>query len=200
MSLLAVAALTIGAEAAFAQSKCESKCKSKCESMDAIEAIMTRSSVRSYSSQPVEDEKIETLMRAAMAAPTGMNRQPWAFYVVQSREKLEELGSKIHGSRMAATAQLAIIVCGDLNKAGDGDSWRHDTAAAGQNILIAANAMGLGAVWTGAYPSEERVNTLREVLSIPDNLVPICCIPVGYPDSEPTIKEKWNTENIIYVK
>ncbi len=188
---LFVALSTVGCASAQEQVK----------SMDAIEAIMTRSSVRSYTSQPVEEEKVEVLLRAAMAAPTGMNRQPWAFYVVENREKLDDIASKIRGARMAEKAPLAIVVCGDLNKAAQGsDSWRHDTSAATQNLLVAANALGLGAVWTAGYPYEDRMAVLRETLSIPENLVPLCFIPIGYPDSEPSIKDKWNPEIINYIK
>ncbi|MFI3247545.1 MAG: nitroreductase family protein [Rikenellaceae bacterium] len=171
--------------------------------MDAIEAIMTRSSVRSYTSQPVEAEKVEIMLRAAMAAPTGMNRQPWAYYVVESREKLDEIASRISGAKMAATAQLGIVVCGDLEQGGENSSpdfWVVDAAASTENMLIAANSLGLGTVWTGGYPNMERVNALREILSIPSNLIPLCFVPVGYPDSEPKIKDKWKPERIHYVK
>ncbi len=177
--------------------------EAKSENMDAIEAIMTRSSVRSYTSQPVEAEKVEIMLRAAMAAPTGSNRQPWAYYVIESREVLDELASKIGGAKMAAKAQLGIVVCGDLDKAGEGyaqDYWIQDTSAATENLLLAAHALGLGAVWTGGHPNPERVEVLRETLSLPSNLVPLCFIPIGYPDSEPKIKDKWRPESVFYVK
>lgn len=185
-------AMVISAGTTFAQSECKK--------MDAIEAIMTRSSVRSYTSQPVEAEKVETMLRAAMAAPTGMNKQPWKFYVVESREKLDEIASRIPGMKMAAQAQLAVAVCGDLEKAGDSKNWINDTSAAAENLLISANALGLGAVWTGGYPNTERVEILQEVLGMPESIVPTCFIPIGYPDSEPQIKDKWNPDAIVYVK
>lgn len=181
---------------------CSSCCGggAKVDSSEAvIEAIMTRSSVRSYTSQPVEEAKVETMLRAAMAAPTGANKQPWEFVVVTNREVLDQIPAIIKGARMAPAAQLAIVVLGDPAKSGN---WVLDCSAATENILLAAHSMGLGAVWCGAYPDDQagRVGKLRELLSFSEELEPLNVIVIGYPDSEPTIKDKWDVKKIHYVK
>lgn len=162
-----------------------------------IDNIMTRSSVRSYTSQEVEQEKIETMLRAAMAAPTGMNKQPWEFVVITDKEILEALPAVAPGMRMAAKAPLAIAVLGDTSA---GVYWTQDGSAATENLLLAAHAMGLGAVWCGAYPDTEagRVAKITELLKLPEGIMALCVIVIGYPDSEPTVKDKWKPEKIHY--
>lgn len=166
-----------------------------------MEAILTRTSVRSYTDKVVETEKIEKLLRAAMAAPTAVNKQPWAFVVVTDRALLDTLSVLLPYGKMLKSASTAIVVCGDLNKALldiNQAYWVQDCSAASQNILLAAHAMGLGAVWTGVFPREDRVADVRGVLNIPDNLVPLNVIPVGYPTGDSMPKDKWNIENIYY--
>lgn len=163
-----------------------------------IDAIMTRSSVRTYTSQPVEAEKIEVMLKVAMAAPTGSNKQPWEFIVVTNREILDEMPTIIRGSR-SANAQLAIVVLGTPSVSAN---WILDCSAATENILLAAHSMGLGAVWCGAYPDDAsgRVQKLRELLSFSSELEPLNIIAIGYPDSEPTVKDKWKPEKVHYIK
>lgn len=167
----------------------------------AIETIMTRTSIRSFTDQAVADETIETLLRAGMAAPTAVNLQPWHFVVVNERAKLDELaGSNRHGD-MLRQAPLAIVVCGNMEKAMQGPGqafWIQDCSAATENILLAAHALGLGAVWTGCYPIEERVATVSEVLGLPETIVPLCVIVMGYPNENPQPKDKWKPENVSY--
>ncbi len=163
----------------------------------AIENIMTRSSVRSYTSQAVEEEKIEQLLKAGMAAPTGSNKQPWEFVVITQRDILDELPSVAGGMRMAVNAPLAIVVLGDESISG---SWTLDCSAATQNILLAAHAMGLGAVWCGAYPENEsgRTAKMKSLLQLPDGINALNAIIIGYPDSEPQPKDKWKPEKVHY--
>lgn len=166
-----------------------------------METILTRTSVRSYTDKVVEPEKIEQLLRAAMSAPTAVNKQPWAFVVVTDRALLDTLSVLLPYGKMLKSATTAIVVCGDLNKALldiNQAYWVQDCSAASQNILLAAHAMGLGAVWTGVFPREDRVADVRGVLNIPDNLVPLNVIPVGYPNGDSMPKDKWNIENIYY--
>lgn len=159
--------------------------------------IMTRSSVRSYTSKPVEKAKIEKLLRAGMAAPTGMNKQPWEFVVITDQELLSQLPQVAGGMRMAANAPLAIVVLGDERISG---SWILDCSAATENILLAAHAMGLGAVWCGVQPNNEtnRVAKMKELLELPDGVHALNAIIIGYPDKEPQIKDKWKPEKIHY--
>lgn len=164
-----------------------------------IETIMTRTSIRAFTDEPVTDETIETLLRAGMAAPSAVNRQPWAFVVVEGRENLDRLAEVHPNARMLGTAQAAIVVCGDMTKALEGTAqafWVQDASAATENILLAAHALGLGAVWTGVYPNPERVAAVSETLGLPSYVIPLCVIPVGYPAEAPAPKDKWNTANI----
>ncbi len=167
----------------------------------ALENIMTRVSVRSYLDKPVGTAQIEQLLRAGMAAPSAVNRQPWHFVVVTDREQLNALAEANPHAGMAANAPLALVVCGDMNKALEGNArefWVQDCSAATENILLAANAMGLGAVWTGTYPSEERCKAVSRILKLPDHIIPLCTIVIGYPDKENTPKDKWKPENVSY--
>lgn len=175
--------------------------KSKGQNNMALENIATRVSVRSYLDKPVEAAQVEQLLRAGMAAPSAVNRQPWHFVVVTDKAQLKALSKANPYADMVAKAPLAIVVCGDMKKALDGKSrefWVQDCSAATENILLAANAMGLGAVWTGAYPSEERVKDISAILNLPEHIVPLNIIVIGYPDGENKPKDKWKPENISY--
>ena len=166
-----------------------------------LDNIATRTSVRSYLDKPVDAAIIEQLLRAGMAAPTAMNRQPWHFVVITEKAQLEALSKTNRYSDMLAKAPLAIVVCGDMKKAIDGPArefWVQDCSAATENILLAVNALGLGAVWTGAYPSVERCKAISEVLKLPEHLIPLNIIVIGYPDKENKPKDKWKPENISY--
>ena len=166
-----------------------------------LDNIATRTSIRDYEARPVEKEKIEKMLRAAMAAPTAMNKQPWHFVVVDQRNVLDALAGANPYAKMLKKAPLAIVVCGNTDKMIEGggrDFWIQDASAATENLLLAAHAMGLGAVWTGAYPSEERCISISKVLSLSDNLVPLNMIVVGYPAEQPQPKQKFKEENISY--
>ena len=165
-----------------------------------LDVIMTRTSIRAYRDCPVGADTVELLLRAAMAAPSAVNRQPWAFVVVDDRELLRELSGALPFAKMAAHAPLAVVVCGDLsrNPGASGDWWVMDASAASENLLLAAHALGLGAVWTGVYPRDERVEAVRRVLGLPADVVPLNLIPVGYPADNPAPKQKWNPANVRY--
>ena len=168
---------------------------------DAIETIMTRTSIRSFTDRAVVADTIEMLLRAGMAAPTAVNLQPWHFVVVNDRAKLDELGGNGRQSKMWQESPLVIVVCGNLEKALEGPGqafWVQDCSAATENILLAAHALGLGAVWTGCYPIEERVSMVSEVLGLPEHIVPLCAIVMGYPNESPEPKDKWKPENVSY--
>lgn len=166
-----------------------------------LDNIATRTSIRDYEARPVEKEKIEKMLRAAMAAPTAMNKQPWHFVVVDQRNVLDALAGTNPYAKMLKKAPLAIVVCGNTDKMIEGggrDFWIQDASAATENLLLAAHAMGLGAVWTGAYPSEERCISISKVLSLSDNLIPLNMIVVGYPAEHPQPKQKFKEENVSY--
>ncbi len=166
-----------------------------------LENIATRTSIRAYTEAPVEQAKIEKMLKAAMAAPTAMNKQPWHFVVVTDKDQLKALSETSPYSGMVAKAPLAIAVCGDMLKAMDGggrDFWIQDASAATQNLLLAAHAMGLGAVWTGVYPDLDRCKSIAEVLSLPENIIPLNVVVIGYPAQNPTPKDKWKPANVSY--
>lgn len=167
----------------------------------AIENIMTRTSVRAYTDQPIEKETVDTLLRAAMAAPTAGNKQPWRFVVVDDRKLLDYIGEHNPTMTMAKHAPLAVVMCGDPDATfpGEGrDYWVQDVSAATENLLLAAHALGLGAVWCGIYPMSERVADFSQLLKLPDNIVPMACVVIGYPSASPTPKDKWNPDNVRY--
>lgn len=160
-----------------------------------------RTSIRRFDpSREVREEDVEKILRAGMCAPTALNRQPWAFMVVRDPEKVKQLGERLPGSRIANGARLVIVVCGNRNlglPGGRGNgAWVIDCSAASMNILLAAKALGLGAVWTGVHPGNEKVSVVREILGIPDDYVPLNLIPVGYPAENPVPKNKWKPERI----
>ncbi len=163
--------------------------------------ILTRTSVRAYSDRKVEDEKIDTLLRAAMSAPTAGNKQPWRFVVINDKSILNEIGENFHTMTMAKGASVAVIMCGDTTATFNGDAkdyWVQDVSAASENLLLAAHAMHLGAVWCGIYPQMTRVRQFSKMLRLPENIVPMACICVGYPAGETTPKDKWKPEYIHY--
>jgi nitroreductase len=167
----------------------------------AIENIMTRTSIRQYKAQAVEQEKIDIMLKAAMAAPTAVNLQPWHFIVITDTAVINQLA----GPR-PTNAPLMIAVCGDTNKTtmDDGnklpDFWVQDVSAATENLLLAAHALGLGAVWTGVYPVMERVADVANVLNCPENIIPLAVVRIGYPDEAPQPKDKFKEENVSYNK
>lgn len=168
-----------------------------------LNCIMTRTSVRAYQDKAIEAEKIDKMLRAAMAAPTAVNRQPWHFIVIDDRAVLKELDASSPRPGMLSSAPLAIAVCGDMDKAltgGGRDFWIEDCSAATENLLLAAHALGLGAVWTGAYPAQERCDVMRKVLNIPENLIPLSLVVIGYPAGDQQPKDKYKPENISYNK
>ena len=129
--------------------------------------------------------------------------RPWEFIVVKDPAKLAALAERLPYSRVGNGAKLAIVVCGSLDNGLPGrgkEYWIHDCSAATMNLLLAAHAQGLGAVWTGVYPGEERVAAVREILSIPNGFMPLNGIPVGYPAENPPAKDKWNPAKIHYDK
>lgn len=168
----------------------------------AVENIMTRTSIRAYTAQPIAADTIEMLLKAGMAAPTAVNVQPWHFVVVNDKAKLEELAAaNPRGGRMLNDAPLAIVVCGDLTKTLEGkgqEFWIQDCSAATENILLAAHALGLGAVWTAGYPMEERTSSLCATLKLPETIIPLCAIVIGHPAETPEPKDKWKPENVSY--
>jgi len=149
--------------------------------MDALEAILTRRSIRQFTDQAVSEAVIEDLLRAAMSAPSAGNQQPWQFVVITDRQILDTIPSIHPYSAMLRQAPLAILVCGDEHLETHKGYWVQDCSAATQNLLLAAHARGLGAVWLGIYPRMERVTGLRKLLGLPEHVVPLALVAIGHP-------------------
>lgn len=158
-----------------------------------LETIFSRKSVRNFTDQPVSNEDLELLVRAGMAAPSGMNRQPWEFLIIQDKAKMVELSGKLPYALMMKEAQALIVVVGNPELS---PYWYLDCSAAAQNILLAAESIGLGAVWTAGYPYEDRMDIIASAFSIPRPFRPLCTIPIGYPKGDLKPKDKWKQEKL----
>ncbi len=167
--------------------------------MDAMECILSRTSIRDFSDSPVTPAEVTKLLAAGMAAPSAVNMQPWMFEIVDRRELLDALAEKLPYAKMLKNAPLAILVCGDLRKTLDQrerEYWVEDCSAAAQNILLAAHALGMGAVWTAVHPVGSRIDAVQSLLNMPDYLIPLNVIPVGYPAEGSAPKQKWDESKI----
>lgn len=166
-----------------------------------LNAIQTRASIRKFTGEKITNEQINTLLRCAMSAPSAMNKQPWAFLVVTDEALLQRMGEAFPFSRCGNGAACAFVMCGDMTKTIEGEGqgfWINDVSAATENLLLAAHAMGLGAVWTGVYPSRERTAQVQELLGLPEYIIPMCIVPVGIPAEQPAVKQKFKEENVHY--
>jgi nitroreductase len=146
-----------------------------------MEIINKRRSVRSFQPTPVEKEKLELLLRAAMQAPSAGNQQPWEFVVVTNAEIREALSQMSPYSKSLANAPAAIVVLGNCNYLRFAENMEQDLGAATENLLLEAVELGLGTTWLGVYPLEDRVAHVSKTLNLPDHVIPYCAIPVGYP-------------------
>lgn len=170
---------------------------------DTLKTIFARKSVRTYRNDTVADEKLQMLVRAGMAAPTAVDKRPWEFVIVTDRTVLKQLADALPYAKMADKAAAAIVVGGDVRKQWGGmesDYWIMDCSAATQNILLAAESMGLGAVWTAVYPEDSRVRAVRQILGIPHHVVPLNLIPVGVPAGREKAKDKYDPKQIHWNK
>ena len=164
-----------------------------------LDVIFTRKSVRKYTGEVVTREKLEYLARAAMAAPSGRNQQPWAFIIISEPTLLAKVAEGLPYARMLPDAGAGIIVCGfsvPPTRAGGKDLWEQDCAAATENILLTAEAMKLGAVWTAVHPYPERQEHVRKIFEIPSHIYPFSLIPIGYPTGTEQPKNKFDPEKI----
>lgn len=198
MAALSVMASCAGNEGTA--SSPESQATGSTESV--INNIMTRTSIRQFTDRQIAKDTLETIVKAGMAAPSAMNKQPWEFVVITDRAVLDSLNA-VHPYANLKTATAAIVVCGDMKKTIEGegqDYWVQDCSAATENILLAAHAYGLGAVWCGVYPVKERIESVSKVLGIPSDIVPLNVVTMGYPDQNPEPKDKWNPDAVHYQK
>ncbi len=157
-----------------------------------LDFIYKRRSIRKYTDQPIEDAKITEMLKAAMAAPSANNKQPWHFVVVKDREMLNKIAETHPYGKMAGEAPLAIVVCGDA----DNYYMWQDCAASTENLLLAAANLGLGAVWCGLR--EEREVNMRNLLGVPDHIHTFSLVVIGYPGEEKPARTQYNEEKVHY--
>lgn len=151
-----------------------------------MEAIFKRRSVRKFTSDRISDQDMEKLLRAAMRAPSAGNEQPWEFIVLRDRETMVNVLEFHPYATMLKEADCAVVVCGNLErKKFTEDYWVQDCSAATQNLLLEAVELGLGAVWLGVYPLKERVAGFQKLLNLPDSVIPLNAVALGYPSIAP---------------
>jgi nitroreductase len=160
--------------------------------MEALEAILTRRSIRKYKSQSVPKEVTNKLLEAAMAAPSSMNLQPWRFVVIDDRAILDRIPELHPHARMLKEAPLAVLVCADTKAQNMEGYWAQDCSAATENLLLAAHALGLGAVWLGVFPKKERMDAVAGLIGLPEDIKPVTLISIGWPAEEKPALERFD--------
>ncbi len=165
--------------------------------MSHLSPVFARRSIRKFQSRPVEEEKIEILLRAAMAAPSAHNQQPWAILVLDERETLDGI-SRVHPyAQMLRQAPLAFLVLGTMDKLKTELFWPQDCAAAVENVMVEAVNQGLGSCWMGVYPVQELQDALGALLSVPPNLMPFALIALGYPGEEKEPSKRFDPARVF---
>ena len=164
-----------------------------------MSAIFQRTSVRNFLDKKVEDEKVELLLKAAMAAPSAGNQQPWEFYVVTDQEKLQQLAASSPYAGCTKLAPMAIVSCYRKNIKMP-EYAQIDLSACTENILLEAEELGLGAVWLGIAPLTDRMEKVKEILSISDELETFAIIPCGYPAKAGKQQDRFEKERIHFVR
>jgi len=168
--------------------------------MDAIEAILSRRSIRKYKKQPISEELLKKLLEVAMCAPSAGNEQPWHFIIIDDPLILSKIPTFHNHAQMLKDASVAILVCSDMNLDYHNGMWIQDCAAATENMLIAIHAEGLGAVWLGIYPREERIKGIKSLLNIPYHVTPFSLISIGHPAEKLPKVNRYNESRIHHNK
>jgi nitroreductase len=166
------------------------------EFMDALQAIFSRRSIRKYSSEPIAQDVEESLLRAAMVAPSALDERPWHFVVIRDRELLRELSARMDHCEMLGEAALGLLICGDDRLERAKGFWVQDCSACTQNVLLAAHALGLGAVWLAVHPLEDRIQAVRSVLGVPAEVAPFALVSLGYPAEKLEGEDRYDPSRI----
>ena len=161
-----------------------------------MKSIFARRSIRKYQDTPVEKEKLQMVLKAAMAAPSAGNGQPWHFVVIDDRTTLNRITEFHQYSQMLKEAPVAVVVCGDTGDERYRGFWVQDCAAATQNILLEAHDQGLGTVWLGVYPNESHIKNVKDLLDLPETVYPLSIIAVGYPNEQKEPADRYTDEKV----
>jgi len=148
-----------------------------------LNCLFSRRSIRAYQQKDIGEELVRDILEAAMAAPSAVAKDPWNFVVVRNRDLLVKIAEGLPSGKMLANAPMGIVVCGELDRAHDHQLsyLLQDCSAAIENLLLAVNILGLGACWLGVHPREERSTHIRSVLNIPESVLPVAAIAIGWP-------------------
>jgi len=166
--------------------------------MELYHGLLSRRSIRNFTGEPVTDRQMEQVVRAGMYAPSARNTQPWHFIVVNDKDKCIQFSEFHPYAKMLPQADKAILVCGDTTLENASGYWMVDCANATQNMLLAAHALGLGAVWLGIYPRNERMEATSQLFQLPGTIRPLALVALGVPAHSPEIPDRYRPERIHY--
>lgn len=163
-----------------------------------LDFIYTRRSVRKYEDREVPEDMIQDLLEAAMAAPSAVAKDPWHFIVLKERATLDKMADVLPSAQMLRQATAAFVVCGDITQANlEHESYMlQDLSAAVENILLAANSLGLGTCWLGVHPRPDRMAGIRELFQLPDHIIPMSGIAIGWPKDHPPARTRFNPDKV----
>lgn len=167
-----------------------------------LEFLRGRRSIRVYAPGEVTDEMIQAILEGAMSAPSAVAKDPWRFVVIRNRETLKQLAAKLPNGQMLVTAEVGIVVCGDITAAHDRQLsyMLQDCAACVQNLLLAVHALDLGACWLGVHPREDRVAHIKQALGLPQSVIPVCAVAVGHPGERKEPRTRFSGAFVHYEK
>ena len=168
--------------------------------MDLFSALLKRRSIRKYTDQAIPSGAMDKLLKSAMYAPSAMNNQAWQFIVVNQRKKLDKILKVISHAEMLKSAQAAVLICGDLNLEKNIDYIQQNCSAATQNLMLCAHGLGLGSCWIGVYPVKETISGLQELFKLPEYVIPISLVSLGYPAENPIAEDRFKTEKVHFNK
>lgn len=168
--------------------------------MDLFEALFTRRSIRKFTDQPIPDDDLRKILECAMYAPSACNEQPWQFLVFRDAGKKAMLAKTSPHTGMAERAAAVIIVCGDLSLEKAAGFWVQDCSVAVQNLLLAARGLGIGTVWCGVHPVQEREEYLRKHLELPENIIPFALVCLGWPEQPFKPADRFHEDRIHWEK
>jgi len=166
--------------------------------MDLFTAILNRRSIRKYSDKAMPDGALDKLLKSAMYAPSAMNNQAWQFVVINQRKKFDEILKVISHAEMLKSAQAAVLICGDLDLEKNIDYVQQNCSAATQNLMLCAHGLGLGSCWIGVYPVKEIISGLQDLFKLPEHIVPISLVSLGYPAENPIAEDRFKTEKVHF--
>ncbi len=153
--------------------------------MELYEGLLTRRSIRRYTGEKISEKDIDLIVKAGMYAPSAHNKRPWHFIIIDDREVIDKIMKAHPYASMLKEASHAIVVCGDLQKQNAPGYYLLDCSAATQNVLLAAHALGYGAVWLAVEPRKERINAISKILNLPDFISPVAIVSIGVPEGKP---------------